>query len=117
MRTFLSFVLFGLVFGLALTPLIAEEGRAVHYSNWFQGKPTASREIFDQEALTAAHKSLPFGTQVKLTNLSNQKTVILKINDRMASSNHNLIDVSAKAARELDFVTAGWARVNLEVVK
>lgn len=98
-------------------PLLAEEGRAVHYSNYFQGKPTANGDIFDQEGLTAAHKTLPFGTQVKLTNLENKKTVVVKINDRMARHNGNLIDVTAKAARELDFLKMGVARVKLEVVK
>ena len=99
------------------TALRAEEGRAVYYSNWYQGKTTASKDIFDQEAMTAAHKSLPFGTQVKLTNTGNNKSVVVKINDRLPTTNKNLIDVSLKAARELDFVHAGSARVNLEVVK
>ena len=100
-----------------ITPLRAEEGRAVYYSNWYQGKRTASKDIFDQEAMTAAHKSLPFGTQVKLTNTGNNKSVVVKVNDRMAPNNKNMIDVSLKAARELDFVHAGSARVSLEVVK
>ena len=101
----------------SITPLMAEEGRAVFYHNYYQGKPTANHETFDQEGLTAAHKSLPFGTQVKLTNVANQKTVVVKINDRMAPTNKMMIDITLKAARELDFVKAGVARVNLEVVK
>jgi rare lipoprotein A len=106
------------LFALALlAPLRAEEGRAVYYSNYFQGKTTASKEVFDQEGMTAAHKTLPFGTQVKLTNLANNKSVVVKINDRMPPNNGNLIDLTLKAARELDMVRAGSARVNLEVVK
>jgi rare lipoprotein A len=94
----------------------AEEGTAVHYSDKFQGRPTASGEIFDQEALTAAHKTLRFGTNVKVTNLENNKSVVVKINDRMARKNSNVIDLTRRAARELDLEKKGRARVLLEVV-
>lgn len=101
----------------ALASLWAEEGRAVRYSNYYQGRLTANQERFDQEGLTAAHKTLPFGTLVKLTNLANHKSVIVRINDRMPPHNGNLIDVTARAARELDFLRPGTARVSLEIIR
>jgi rare lipoprotein A len=102
---------------LAAGTASAQEGMAVYYSDKFQGRPTASGEIFDQQALTAAHKKLPFGTQVKVTNLDNNQSVVLKINDRMASNNRNVIDVSRHAARELGFERKGRTRVRIEVLQ
>lgn len=101
-----------LVFGLAR----AEDGGAVHYHDKFQGRTTANGEIFDQEALTAAHKTMKFGTNVKVTNLENNKSVVVKINDRMARKNRNMIDLTRRAARELDFEKKGRAQVRIEVV-
>ncbi|TXI18941.1 MAG: septal ring lytic transglycosylase RlpA family protein [Nitrosomonas sp.] len=95
---------------------LAESGFAVHYSNKFQGKKTANGEIFDQNGLTAAHKKFPYGTQVKVTNLENDRSVIVKINDRMRTRNRNVIDVTKRAAEELGFIKEGRARVSLEVV-
>jgi rare lipoprotein A len=80
---------------------LAEEGMAVHCSNAFQGKPTANKEIFDQDGMTAAHKTLPFGTKVRVINLENNQSVVLTINDRMARRNRNIIDVTRRAARGL----------------
>ncbi len=96
--------------------VLAETGYAVHYSNKFQGKKTANGEIFDQNGLTAAHKKFPYGTQVKVTNLENDRSVTVKINDRMRTRNRNVIDVTRRAAEELGFVKSGRARVSLEVV-
>lgn len=95
----------------------AEQGIAVHYSDRFQGKPTANGDKFDQQGLTAAHNRLPFGTKVKVTNLENNKSVELTINDRMAPGNRNLIDVTRRAARELGFGKKGQARVRVDVVQ
>lgn len=102
--------------GTYSSALLAETGTAVHYSDNFQGRKTASGEIFDQNQLTAAHKKFPFGTRVKVTNLENDRSVIVKINDRMARKNSNAIDLTRHAAKELGFVKQGKARVNLEVV-
>lgn len=99
---------------LSLGLALAEEGMAVHYSNAFQGKPTANEEIFDQDGMTAAHKTLPFGTRVKVTNLENNQSVVLTINDRMARRNRNIVDVTRRAARELGFEKQGRARVSVE---
>jgi len=96
--------------------VLAETGTAVHYSDKFQGRKTASGEVFDQNQLTAAHKKLPFGTKVKVINLENERSVIVKINDRMATKNRNIIDLTRQAAKELDFLKQGKARVSLELV-
>lgn len=101
---------------LGSSAVSAETGYAVHYSNKFQGKRTANKEIFDQNKLTASHKTFPFGTKVKVTNLENNRSVIVKINDRMPTRNSNVIDVSKRAAKELGFVKQGRARVSLETV-
>ena len=105
-----------LILTLISTATLAETGYAVHYSDVFQGRKTASNEIFDQNELTAAHKKIKFGTRVKVTNLENDHSVIVKINDRMATRNRNIIDVSKRAAKELDFVKQGRARVSLEIL-
>jgi len=102
---------------VGLGSALAEEGMAVHYSDRFQGKPTANKDTFDQQAMTAAHKTLPFGTKVKVTNLSNNASVVVTINDRMARRNRNVIDVTRRAARELGFEKQGRTRVNIEPVQ
>ncbi len=94
-----------------------EIGLASHYAHKFHGRPTASGEIYDENKLTAAHPSLPFGTRVQVTNLSNKKSVILRINDRGPQTKDRIIDVSYKAAQELDFVRAGLIKVKIEVVE
>ncbi|MDT8363828.1 MAG: septal ring lytic transglycosylase RlpA family protein [Nitrosomonas sp.] len=96
--------------------ILAETGMAVYYSDKFQGRKTASGDVFDQNQLTAAHKKFPFGTRIKVTNLENDRSVIVKINDRMASKNSNIIDITRRAAKELDFVKQGKTRVSLEEV-
>ena len=89
----------------------------VIYNETFQGKKTASGEVYDKAALTAAHKKLPFGTKVKVTNVDNGKSVVVTVNDRMAASSKAVIDVTRRAAEELDFVKAGKAKVKLDVQK
>src|SRR5262245_3509533 len=94
-----------------------EEGTANFYGDKFQGKKTASGEVFDKNGLTAAHKKLPFGTKVKVTNVDNGKSVVVTVNDRMAANNPAVIDVTRKAAEELDFAKSGKAKVKVEVQK
>jgi rare lipoprotein A len=95
----------------------SEEGVANFYGDKFEGKKTASGDVFDKNALTAAHKKLAFGTKVKVTNVDNGKTVVVTVNDRMAASNPAVIDVTRRAAEELDFVKNGKAKVKVEVQK
>jgi len=94
-----------------------EIGMASYYAHKFHGRPTASGEIYDESRLTAAHPVLPFGTLVRVTNLNNNNSVILKVNDRGPTAKGRIIDVSYTAARELDFVRQGVAKVKVEVVK
>lgn len=93
-----------------------ESGFASWYGGKFQGRKTASGEIFDTNLLTAAHKTLPFGTVVKVTNLENGKTVVVRINDRGPFVEGRIIDLSQAAAEEIGMLGAGVARVNLEIV-
>ncbi|MCE2713196.1 MAG: septal ring lytic transglycosylase RlpA family protein [Cryomorphaceae bacterium] len=95
---------------------VLEKGKASYYSTKFEGRKTSSGEIFRQDSLTAAHKTLPFGTKVKVTNLKNDSTVILKINDRLSKSSGHCIDVTLKAAKKLNFVRDGIANVTLEKI-
>jgi rare lipoprotein A len=91
-------------------------GIASYYGKKFHGRKTASGERFDMNAMTAAHRTLPFGTKVRVTNLENGSRVVLRINDRGPVSEQRLIDVSYGAAKELGFVTQGLTRVRVEVL-
>ncbi len=92
-------------------------GVASYYSDKFEGRKTSNGEIFSQEKLTAAHPSYEFGTVVRVKNLKNRKTVVVRINDRMTNLNGRIIDLSKKAAEELDMVTSGIAKVQVDVLK
>jgi rare lipoprotein A len=102
--------------GLAVAQT-GREGLANFNSDKFEGKKTASGEVYDKNALTASHKKLPYGTKVKVTNVDNGKSVVVTVNDRMAASNPAVIDVTRHAAEELGFVKSGKAKVKLEVQK
>ena len=78
------------------------------------GRRTASGERLNNNALTAAHRELPFGTQVKVTNLSNERSVVVRITDRGPHGRGRLIDLSQAAARQLDMLRAGVAQVRVE---
>ena len=94
-----------------------QKGVASWYGREFHGKPTASGEKFNMNELTAAHKTLPFGTIVEVKNLENGKTVRLKINDRGPYRGNRIIDLSYAGAQEIDMVKAGEANVGIKVVK
>jgi len=93
-----------------------EIGVASWYGEEFQGSETASGEIYDFNGLTAAHLTLPFGTIVRVTNLQNNKNILLRINDRGPYIGQRLIDVSMAAAKRLGFLYAGITPVRVEVV-
>jgi rare lipoprotein A len=95
----------------------AEIGSASYYAHRFQGRRTASGERYDEDALTAAHRTLPFGTRVQVTNLDNDHTVVVRINDRGPHRKGRVLDVSRRAARELGFIGDGTTRVRLEVLE
>lgn len=89
------------------------KGKASFYADSFQGK-TANGERYRKGKLTAAHKSLPFGTEVKVTNLRNGKTVKVRINDRGPFVKGRIIDLSKKAARRIDLIQRGVGEVKIE---
>ncbi|WP_242929009.1 septal ring lytic transglycosylase RlpA family protein [Pontibacter vulgaris] len=93
------------------------DGKASYYSDRMHGQRTSSGERYDKTKLTAAHATLPLNTKVRVTNLNNGKSVIVKINDRMSRRSHTLIDLSKAAAKELDIIRAGYGRVRLKEVK
>ncbi len=94
----------------------AQIGVASWYGEDFQGLPTASGEPFDMEEMTCAHRELPLGTWIKVTNLLNARTVVLRVTDRGPSVVSRVLDVSMGAARRLGFLHAGLTPVRIEVV-
>lgn len=95
----------------------AGTGIASYYGQELAGQPTASGEPFRPEAFTAAHRTLPFGSLVRVTNLRNDRSVVVRINDRGPFTGSRVIDVSAAAAREIGMYRAGTARVKIEVIQ
>ena len=93
----------------------AQDGFASYYGASFAGRRTASGERFDPQAFTAAHRDLPFGTKMRVTNLDNGRTVIVRINDRGPYAHGRIVDVSWAAARELGMLRSGVARVRVEL--
>lgn len=91
-------------------------GQASYYANKFNGRRTASGEIFDQKKLTCACNVLPLGTWIKVTNLRNKRTVIVKVNDRIHPKMKRVVDLSRAAAQKLGYVSGGLTRVKVEVV-
>ena len=97
--------------------LLTLEGVASYYADAYNGKKTSNGETYDMNDLTAAHRTFPYGTKVRVTNLENNKSVIVRINDRGPFKEERIIDVSLAAARELDLIKAGTAKVKLEVIE
>jgi rare lipoprotein A len=98
-------------------PNFVQTGMASWYGRGLKGGKTASGERFDPEELTAAHRTLPFGATVRVTNLRNKRSVVVRITNRGPFIRGRIIDVSPAAARELRMVKSGVARVRLEVSK
>lgn len=101
-------------------PRVRQTGLASYYGPGLHGRRTASGERFDQTEMTAAHRTLPLGTRVRVTNLENGASVVLTINDRGPYGRNRrrgaIIDVSKGAAQRLDFITDGLTRVRVEVL-
>lgn len=93
-----------------------QTGKASFYADKFEGRPTASGEKYKHSKLTGAHKTLPFGTKVRVTNLSNNKTVDVVINDRGPYVDGRVIDLSKSAAEKLEYINVGLADVKVEVI-
>lgn len=93
-----------------------EKGEASYYADKFHGHPTASGEKYNKKAFTAAHKTLPFGTKVRVTNLKNNKSVDVIINDRGPFKAGRIIDLSRAAAEKIGLINDGVAKVTVEVL-
>jgi rare lipoprotein A len=91
-------------------------GTASFYNNKFQNRLTASGEKFDQQKMTAAHNKLPLNTWIRVTNLSNHRSVIVRVNDRLHRKNTRLVDLSNLAAKNLGYLSDGLTRVKVEVL-
>jgi rare lipoprotein A len=114
MRAFVLTALLHSVVGLAVAQV--QTGKASFYADKFEGHPTASGQKYHSNKMTAAHKTLPFGTRVRVTNLANNASVEVVINDRGPYVENRIIDLSKAAAEKLGFVNQGLADVRLEVI-
>lgn len=120
-KTTLSFLLLLIVFSSCHRRSVpssqevsgTETGLASFYSESYNGKKTANGEIYNSSEYTAAHKKLPFNTKVKVTNLSNGKTVKVRINDRGPFVTGRIIDLTRKAAKKIDMIAAGVTKVKI----
>ncbi|MFP4588381.1 MAG: septal ring lytic transglycosylase RlpA family protein [Candidatus Bipolaricaulota bacterium] len=116
-----SLVVGGLILGLQWDHGVQERYYQVGVASWygpnFDGQPTASGEVFDMEAMTAAHKSLPFDTRVKVVDLETGREVEVKINDRGPFIEGRIIDLSRRAAEELGIIGRGTTKVGLKIVE
>ena len=97
--------------------LLTLEGVASYYAHDFNGKQTSNGETFNMNAFTAAHRTFPFGTKVRVTNLENNKVVIVRVNDRGPFKEGRIMDLSMGAAKEIDLFRNGTAHVKLEVIE
>ncbi|GHC34176.1 hypothetical protein GCM10010082_31080 [Kushneria pakistanensis] len=98
-------------------PGATSSGKASYYSDRHQGARTASGERYDKNAMTAAHRTLAFGTRVRVTNLDNQRQAVVRINDRGPFSRGRVIDLSRAAAGQIGMIKSGVVPVRLEVLK
>lgn len=92
-------------------------GDASYYADRFNGRKTASGELYDSDKLTAAHRTLPFGTMVKVVDPKTNRSVIVRINDRGPYSKKRVIDLSGEAAREIDMIRAGVVHVEILILQ
>ena len=112
MKIIFQFLFVCLLFTACKT--VKEDGVASYYADKFDGRKTASGATFHQNRLTAAHRTLPFGTRVKVKNMSNGKTVKVTVNDRGPFVQGRTIDLSKKAAKKLGMLQQGVAQVQLK---
>ncbi|HAC24646.1 MAG TPA: septal ring lytic transglycosylase RlpA family lipoprotein [Cytophagales bacterium] len=109
------------ILGICLTLAAAvhaqtQTGKASYYADKFEGRQTASGEKYRHSKMTAAHKFLPFGTKIKVTNLANNKEVEVVVNDRGPYVDDRIVDLSKSAAEQLDFLNQGLTEVRVEVI-
>ena len=113
-----SYKVFGIKYKTLKTHIgYAEEGIASWYGKKFHGKLTSTREVYNMYKISAAHKSLPIPCYAKVTNLSNNKSIIVRVNDRGPFKKGRIIDLSYAAAKKLDIIEKGTARVFVEAIE
>lgn len=95
---------------------VKQVGVASYYHSKFQGRKTASGEQYDEKKMTAAHNRVPIGTWIKVVNLMNKRSVIVRVNDRMHRKNHRLVDLSRAAASKLGYIGRGLTKVSVEIL-
>jgi len=103
--------------GVVAAQSAEEEGMATFYRDRPEGRKTASGEVYDKKALTAAHPRYAYGTRLRVTNLANGKSAVVTVNDRMKRTAQGVIEVTPRVAGLLGFAKAGSARVRVELVK
>jgi rare lipoprotein A len=103
--------------GVVAAQSAEEEGMATFYRDRPEGRKTASGEVYDKKALTAAHPKYAYGTRLRVTNLANGKSAVVTVNDRMKRTAQGVIEVTPRVAGLLGFAKAGSARVRVELVK
>jgi len=101
--------------GYAQNKSFSQEGQASYYADKFHGRSTASGEKYDKTLFTCAHMTLPYGTNLKVTNLENGKKVVVRVNDRGPFSPNRIIDLSRAAAEALDIIVKGVVKVRIEI--
>lgn len=99
----------------SILPIQIEVCIASYYAKKFEGRKCSNGERFRNDSLTAAHKDLPFGTKLRVTNLKNDSSVVVRINDRLPKKSKRCIDLTQRAARQLNFLKSGIIKVKLEL--
>jgi rare lipoprotein A (peptidoglycan hydrolase) len=105
------------VANVRIEPIEAQVGIASWYGSMFHGRRTSSGEVYDQNALTAAHRFLPFGTTLRVTNLETERSVLVRVNDRGGFIKGRVVDLSRRAAEEIGVLANGKAAVRVEIVR
>jgi rare lipoprotein A len=93
-----------------------EVGMASYYADKFVGRRTASGDVYRHDSLTAAHKTLPFGTKLRITHVANGRSVVVRVNDRGMKGLNRVVDLSRSAAEELGMISSGVAKVEVEIL-
>lgn len=115
-RTLLTLVLV-FISSISFAQSVYQSGKASYYGGKFHGRRTASGEVFNQNAMTCAHRTLPFGTLLEVKNKSNGKTVQVRVTDRGPFHRSRIIDLSKGAAQRLDMIHGGVATVEIRILK
>lgn len=114
MKTFLSITV---LFALSIASIAQSDAcTASYYHDKFEGRRTASGATFRQDSLMCAHKSLPFGTYIRVTNLKNDSSVVVQVTDRLPQSSKRCVDLTTRAAKQLNFIASGLTKVSIEVL-